>query len=204
MRRPIIVLLPLLPLLGTVACNQTRNSSKVQVLEQYIADTASVGFDIEPIGGANAPLRIRATYTSQGRVARFIIELGKATALGTSDIPIKTGSGRFMAEPGSDASVLLADLQKALEARQSPRANRKSVSLPFSFAVLGEHQSQIGGGGFTGKPSGNWTAMKIFIGEGDQECEVFLNINLVTKKGQFSMKDPDYGDLVLRELAKVL
>jgi len=46
--------------------------------------------------------------------------------------------------------------------------------------------------------------MKIFIGEGDQEGEVFLNFNLAIRKGQLSMKDPDYGDLVLRELAKVL
>jgi len=46
--------------------------------------------------------------------------------------------------------------------------------------------------------------MKLFIGEGDQEGEVFLNTNLVIKKGQFSIKDPDYGDAVLAQLARVL
>jgi hypothetical protein len=46
--------------------------------------------------------------------------------------------------------------------------------------------------------------MKIFIGEGDQEGDVFLNLNPVIKKGQFSIKDPDYGDIVLARLAQVL
>jgi hypothetical protein len=46
--------------------------------------------------------------------------------------------------------------------------------------------------------------MKIFLGEGEQEAEVFLNIDAVGKKGQFSIKDPDYGDLVLAQLARVL
>ena len=46
--------------------------------------------------------------------------------------------------------------------------------------------------------------MKIFLGEGDDEAEVFLNINARIGKGQFSMKDPDYGDLALKHLAMVL
>jgi hypothetical protein len=46
--------------------------------------------------------------------------------------------------------------------------------------------------------------MKIFIGEGEQEGEVFLNLNPVLKKGQFSIKDPDYGGIVLARLAEVL
>jgi hypothetical protein len=46
--------------------------------------------------------------------------------------------------------------------------------------------------------------MKIFIGDGDQQGEVFLNLNPVLRKGQFSIKDPDYGDIVLAQLASVL
>ena len=33
---------------------------------------------------------------------------------------------------------------------------------------------------------------------------MFLNLNPKIRKGQVSMKDPDYGDLVLGQLAKVL
>jgi hypothetical protein len=202
MGRPLVVL-PALLLLAGVACNQTRSNSQRRVAEPYLPETASVPFDVEPVERAN-PVQMKATYTSQGKTARFTIELGSAKASGTSDFPIKTGEGRFIAESGSDASVLLADLQKALEAKKPPAVVPKSSSLPFTFAILGEHQSQTPGGGFSEKPRGNWTAMKIFIGEGDQEAEVFLNFNLVMRKGQFSMKDTDYADLVLRELARVL
>jgi hypothetical protein len=66
------------------------------------------------------------------------------------------------------------------------------------------NESQAPGGGFNDQPRGNWTTMKIFIGEGEQEGDLFLNLNPVIKKGQFSIKDPDYGDIVLTHLARVL
>ena len=148
---------------------------------------------------------MRATYESHGRAAHFGIELGPFTgAGGDRDFPVKFGKGRFLAEAGSDASILLADLKKVLQAKTLPVGAPRSASLPFTFANIGDNLSQAAGGGFNEKPRGSWTAMKIFLGEGDQEAEVFLNYNLTMKKGQFSMKDPDYGDLVLRELAKVL
>ncbi len=46
--------------------------------------------------------------------------------------------------------------------------------------------------------------MKILIGEGNREAQVFLNINPKIRKGQFSIQNPDDGDLLLAELAKVL
>jgi hypothetical protein len=47
--------------------------------------------------------------------------------------------------------------------------------------------------------------MKIFLttkSEGD--TEVFLNLSPATRKGEFSIKDPDYGNAVLAALATVL
>ena len=46
--------------------------------------------------------------------------------------------------------------------------------------------------------------MKLFIGEGEQEGKVFLNLNPVLKQGQFSIKDPEYGDIVLAQLVRLL
>jgi hypothetical protein len=46
--------------------------------------------------------------------------------------------------------------------------------------------------------------MKIFIGKGDQEGQVFLNLNPVSSGGQFSIKDSEYGDIVAARLAEVL
>ena len=175
------------------------------VVETYLPDPSSVAFDLEPAPGGSRPQQWIATYTSQGKTARFRIELGPASdSKDEYDSPIKFGNGRFVAEAGSDASVLLADLQRALEAKMLPKRTPRSTSLSFTFASLGENLSQAPRGGFNDKPPGNWTGMKIFIGEGDHEAEVFLNINPKIRKGQFSIKDPDYGDLLLAELAKVL
>ena len=44
--------------------------------------------------------------------------------------------------------------------------------------------------------------MKISLSGG--EGEVFLNLNPATNNAEFSIKDADYGDIVLAELAKVL
>jgi hypothetical protein len=191
-------------LLVIAGCNPSKLGRSVA--ESYLPDAASVAFDLEPLQGGSGQQQWIATYASRGTTARFRIELGKskASTQGTKDFNMKVGEGRFVAEAGSDASVLLVDLQKALEAKKLPKPAPRANSLAFTFANIGENLSQIAGGGFNTEPPGNWTAMKIFVGEGDQEGEVFLNINTKIKKGQFSLKDPDYGDLVLGELAKVL
>lgn len=56
--------------------------------------------------------------------------------------------------------------------------------------------------GFVVVLKGNWIAAKLFFG-GDQG-EVFLNLNPALGKAEFSIKDSDYGDYVIGELAKVL
>jgi hypothetical protein len=140
-------------------------------------------------------------------MARFRIELGPAAdhpAKTAQDFSMKTGEGKFVAVPDSDASVLLADLRKALQANASPKNVARIASLRFTFTNLGDNCSRAPGGGFNRTPSGDWTAMKIFFGEGDEESEVFLNLNPTTRKGEFSMKDPDYGNALLAQLAKVL
>jgi len=205
--RSLAIVLASIPVFLMAGCNRTRSNPQGRVAEPYLPDTASVSFDLEPVERAEGSLQMKATYASQGKIARFIIELerGKVSnARDAQDFPVRMGNGRFKSEQGSDASILLADLQKALEAKTLPKLVPKSTSLPFTFAILGERQSQASGGGFHDNPRGDWTAMKIFLGQGDQEAEVFLNFNLVMRKGQFSMKDADYGDAVLLELAKVL
>lgn len=188
-------------------CNRQSQRASEQSREQYIPDPSSVGFDIEPLPGGNGSTRWVATYSSQGKTARFEIELGLAAAVDDNEskaFDIKNGKGRFIALPHSDASILLADLKRALEAKTIPTKVQRADSLSFTFVSFGQHQSQATDGGFSDKPRGNWTPMKIFIGEGEEEGEVFLNLNPIIKKGQFSIKDADYGDIVLRQLACVL
>ncbi len=194
-------------LLATPACNRSTSAAQDRTEEVYVPVPGSVGFDIELFDSGNGSFRLNANYTSQGRTAKFRVEFGPAKTVGASDskdFPMRAGEGRFVPEPGSDASVLLFDLKKALEANVLPAKVQRLESLPFTFVNIGEDLSQAASGGFNSAPPGNWTAMKLFIGEGEQEAQVFLNINPVIKKGQFSIKDPDYGDLVLAQLAKVL
>jgi hypothetical protein len=69
-------------------------------------------------------------------------------------------------EPGSDASVLLVDLQKALRARTALKAPLTKTSIPFTYVNIGENLSQTRAGGFNANPPGNWTALKLIFGDG--------------------------------------
>jgi hypothetical protein len=176
-------------------------------MEAYVPNSGSVGFDIASFESVNGSLRLTAIYTSQDRTAKFRVEFGTAKtvdAKDSKDFSMKVGAGRFVSVPGSDASVLLLDLRKALEAKALPSKALRLETLPFTFVNIGENLSQAANGGLNAQPPGNWTAIKIFIGEGKQEAELFLNINEVSRKGQFSIKDSDYGDLAFAQLAKVL
>jgi hypothetical protein len=198
-----------------IGCRPHPKPLQLENIEEYIADSSSVGFDIVPLPSVNGSSLWLATYASQGKVARFKFELEKAAggdSGSAGDIQIESGKGSFQAVPGSDDSVLLSDLMKALEAKSHPKHVQRASSLPFTYAILGKNQSQTPGGGFNPKPPGHWTAMKVFIGSGEQigsseeidEGEIYLNFNPATKKGQFSIKDSDYGDYLIAKFATVL
>lgn len=123
----------------------------------------------------------------------------------TSGNPVvKSGEGTIIPEPGSDSSVLLADLQRALRAKTAPKVPPTKTSIPFTYVILTEHLSPSAGGEFSANPAGTWTAMKLIFGDGDRESEILLHLNDAGKRGQLSMKDPENGDLALAELAKAL
>ncbi len=195
---------PLVMFLGLEGCREESTVAQAvpQKLEVYIPDPSSVGFDLAPWPGGGEGQWL-ATYTAQGKTARFVIDLGPSKSSDSGGIRIGFGDGRFLAQPGSDASVLLLDLKKALEANKLPKKVVRASSLPFTYASLGDHQSQVSDGGFVSKPPGNWIVMKVFLGNND-EGEVFLNLNPAIGKGQFSIKDADYGDYVVAKLATVL
>src|SRR5262249_55894555 len=104
-------------LLVISGCTHPATTDQGRTAEPYLSDSGSVGFDIMPLKGQNGSLTLAATYESRGKLAKFAIEFGPTHNLETKDskdFPMGTGQGRFLAEPGSDATVLLADLQRAL------------------------------------------------------------------------------------------
>jgi len=190
-----------------LGCRRPVGSAKGQELETYVSDANSIGFDISPAPAVGNATVWNATYSARGKIARFqfAFQVAKSSTAKDAKFPISFGEGEFLAVDGSDSTELLADLKKALESKRAPSKVARVSELPFEYAVFGKKMSQSpSDGGFNVKPPGNWTAMKIFIGEGENECEFFLNFNPSLKKGQFSMKDPDYGDDVIAQLAKVL
>lgn len=179
-----------------VSCQRKPPGTGLQA-EPGTPDQGSVSFDIEPVGGAGIRQWL-ATYTGDGKSAKFRIEFG-ATRPSSG---ILFGEGKFIAEPGSDASTFLQSLKRALGAKTLPSHTKRVRELRFQLAVIGDNLSRASGGGFNAEPPGDWTATKIFLAGG--EAEVFLNTNTVLGKAEFSIKDPDEGDQVLAELAKVL
>jgi hypothetical protein len=176
----------------------SRVDDRSSVAEPYLPGDTAVAFDLEPLQ-SDASQQWIGIYNSHGKVARFRIELGPAKS--TADFSTTFGQGELIPEPGSDSSVLLADLQKMLQAKTVHQPPPKKTSVPFTYVNIGDNFSQVRGGELSGDSPGNWTAMKLFFGKVDREAQVFLDMNAKIKKGQFSIKD---GDLVLAELSKVL
>ena len=161
-------------------------------------------FKLEPVDAkTKGRVAWRATYDSGGRVARFRIELQPEPKGKTLPTFVRCALTR---EPGSDGSVLLRDLARALGGRV-PAPGPGVETLDVAAALLGRDLSRGGKGNlvagtFGSEPKGPWIATKLFLGDG--EGEVFLNLDPIGGYGEFSMKDPDYGNAVVRELARLL
>ena len=141
-------------------------------------------------------------YQALERIAKFGLEIKKGPMTGK---PAMAGvGGKFVAIAGSQDSVLLQDLARSLDAKRIPSNSIRIPEMPFDGMVLGEAESRNFHGGYSENPKGNWTTMKIFLPKGGDEGELYLNLNPVAGQGEFSIKDSDYGDYIVAELAKVL
>jgi len=189
-------------LLVSLACSPKSISPPGGAAKPYDDGEGSVQFDIRPLESKAGAAQWAATYSAGGKTAKFRIELGPSEPAKDTTLPLSYGKGHFVGEPGSDASVFLADLKKAFEAKTIPTKVEKVASLPFEFVILGKERLRPSDGGFSANPGGEWVHMKIFLA--NDEGEVFLNLNPSSNKGEFSIKDVDYGDVVVAELAKVL
>jgi len=167
--------------------------------QPYSSTQGAVGFDITPIESAS--WQWSASYSSAGKTARFRIDLETESQRHAQQFSQGLGHGKFIREPDSDPEDFLVAIAKALEAKHLPKNVHKIQDVPFRYVIIGTDLSRASDGGLNGSPKGNWMAVKIFISDDD---EVFMNLNPVLRKGEFSIKDPKYGDHVLDELARVL
>ena len=184
----------------TAPSGSTPPQERKEAEPAYIPADGAVAFEINSTKTDAGKRSWLATYSSNGRTARFVIEFNQPQKV--SGGLFSFGKGRFIAENGSDAGSLIATLAKALEARKIPKKVARVANLPFEFASFGDNVRRLPDGSFGAEGSGHWMVTKIFLAAG--EGEVYLNLNPMIGKGEFTIKDPDYGDIVISELAKVL
>src|SRR5579859_5423157 len=139
-----------------VACGRPVRRTEEHASETYTPVPGAVVFEIKPIP-TSAGSGWLATYQRHGKTAKFKIELDQEKSVDdkeSQNFGIKSGKGRFVAEPGSDCSDLLNELKTALEAKSFPAKVRRVNTLPFTFVSFGRNQSQASDGGFFANPPG--------------------------------------------------
>jgi hypothetical protein len=131
----------------------------------------------------------------------FEIVIGKAKP--TSDGLFGFAPATILRKPGADCRPFLRGLATELGYRGKLPAPRPAEQLAASVAILGENQSRASlEVGYSSEPPGNWTVTKLFLADG--EGEVFLNLDAVDHVGEFSVKDEDYAQIVITELARIM
>ncbi len=184
--------------IALLACNN-KSAPEAAPEENYTPAAGSVGLDIISMGGGDGDVRWMVTYADGAAATKFQITL-KPPAASNSGV-MASGKGEFTSLPDSDPTALLGALRPVLHAKRMPNHAEKVESLPFDYALLGADQSRTADGAFHKLPKGNWTATKLFLA--NDQAEIYFNYNPVIHKAEFSIKDPEYGDRLLAEFAKI-
>ena len=210
---PLVIFTLALVLLISLACRGKSSTQEAQAStvadDSATADNGFVSFKIHESSRRKVKdgeeVVWDATHVSTVGIARFKIKMIMKKPGGNSPFTITDGS--FIREDNSEPSEFLRQVAVALEATNPKRTKSARDHLNFTIAVLGENLTrQLTGeqlaGGFTSNPPGDWMATKVFVADG--EGEFFLNLNPKLGMGEISIKDSDYGDIVVQELSRVL
>ena len=192
--RPVLVLLILLPI---VAIHRPGPSQKDGIVSLRIQDHSSSG----------PTRRYVLAYGSGPAACHFFF------AFDTTGRSAKGTSYRFVPaylahRTDCHPSVLLNELAVAHGLKQVPRAGPHLNVLPLDAALFGTQLARgdvtrdVIAGEFTFARQGSWTVLKLFFA--DDEAEVFLALDPATGRADFLVKDPDYGEPLLRELGRIL
>jgi hypothetical protein len=156
-------------------------------------------FSIAPLKGESGYHSWLASYQEKGKTAKFIIAIQDQPKTGQIASFTK-GVIKHVAD--SQPEPFLHQLSVALGGHGKVPSAKHVDQLQIDLAILGAMQTKLPGGGFSGKPLGNWITMKAFLAE--DTGEVYLNLNPEQGIGEFSMKDDSYAEIVLGALGSVL
>ena len=142
---------------------------------------------------------VATSDSSPGCTFEIVIEKSASTAG-----PFSTAAATLTRRPAADCTAFLRAVAKELEFTGELPTPATRPSIVGSVVVLATDQSRSPerGGGFSSTPRGRWTAMKLFLADGD--AEVYLNLNVREGAGEFVPKDAEYARAVVTELAKIL
>ena len=105
-------------------------------------------------------------------------------------------------DPSSGAD-LVAVFARVFEGKlPAAEPSRPLVPEPFAFVALGDAPARDEHGGVSG--GGTWRVHKLFLQRAGLEAEVFLNLDLAGKRGEFTEKDFDYADHLVAFMAREL
>lgn len=184
--------------------------ARSQAQLQDADEPAPVTFKIALVAASSAAAAgtraFLATYGTGDEEAKFIVEFDgsrvKGRSAGGAIIDFVTFSkGRFLHVTGSRPDAFLRAIAKALEAKTPRLSQERANVLPFDVAFLGDLRGSSQPGGADGWPRGKITT-KLFLADG--EAEVFFNFDPGSGDAEFSMKDEEYGNIVIEQLSKIL
>jgi hypothetical protein len=185
-------------LLASLLACQKVSAPKAPADEIYNPAPGAVGVDLIPRNTDPATMRWLVTYSDGTTTTKFQVEFNHQN----SGSLLPTGKGQMVPVAGSDPTPLLDALKEALEARRTPKHTQKVEALPFEYTLTGSDQSRALDGTFSSNPRGNWTTTKLTLSGG--RAQVYFNFNPLIHKGEFAIKDLEYGDRLVAEFAKVL
>lgn len=132
--------------------------------------------------------------------ATFVVGVPRLASTGEGP-----GFGKLMFAPTTSAAggKVVARLAKVLGVTAPPaRTGGVLQAVKVPIAVLGHGIGKLDNGMGGG---GTWDATKLFCSSGDiDSAELFFNIDIAGKRGEFSEKDADYNKDVVACLATIL
>ena len=197
----------LLPFLGlavcvsVLACTPKRSPDSIADADPFTVAVAIEELHVSIVEGSRAP---RWLARFEGTEA---VEIELVIPPERPDVPFAFTTGSFHRRSSAGSARLLEAVAAALGASTPPRCQDVSAQLNFDAVILGRNLSRESGegeyaGGFATDPSGSWLTIKVFVAGG--EGEFFLNIDRGSPRGEITIKDSEYGDVVVKELSTVL
>jgi hypothetical protein len=116
-------------------------------------------------------------------------------------VPIAFSTGHFRRIGGPNPDLFFAEMANAFEIHAPRRSVDRLETLPFEFIFMGPPAERDPEGGFSDEP-GDWILTKLFVAGG--RAKLFFNFNLVTGEAEFQPKAPEYAEVFVQELSKIL